>query len=208
MNVIRSISWWDKLVLHLVLLIPFVELVVQVVSFAQGGSHRLGADPGKFIVDELANYGLWLLLITLAVTPVRRLLKWNRVQRYRRMLGLYCFGYITLHLLAYLAFLLAWDFANLIEDVVKRPYIIFGALAWLGLLLLAATSFNRAMRILKKNWARLHKLIYPVAILAVVHEWWQAKEALSEPALHGLILAILLGIRLFYWLKKKQIAFA
>lgn len=206
MSVVSKKPGWqrvDKPVLHLLLLLPFLELVYQVFMLVQGMPNRLGADPGKVILEHLATVGIWILLATLAVTPLRKIFGWRVLQRYRRMLGLYAFFYISLHLLSYLMFILAWDWPALAEDVTKRPYMVVGMLAWVMLVLLAATSFNKAIRWMGRNWARLHKLVYAIAILAVVHEWWQAKEALGEPALHGVVLALLLGYRLFENLKKR-----
>lgn len=193
----------DKPILHLLLLLPLLEIVYQIWALMNGQPHRLSADPGKVILEDLATIGLWLLLATLAVTPIRKMLGWNLVQRYRRILGLYSFGYITLHLLAFLAFILAWDWLSLAQEITERPYLVVGMLAWLMLVALAATSFNKAIRWLGRRWAQLHKLVYLIAILAVAHEWWQAKGALGEPLLHAVILSLLLGYRLQNSWKRK-----
>lgn len=157
----------------------------------------LTADPVREIIHRCGKTALNLLLITLCVTPVRQLAKWNDVQRLRRMLGLFAFFYAVLHFVAY-AWLdqgLAWRAIG--EDIVKRPYITIGMLALLMLVPLAITSTNRMIRRLKKRWQSLHRLIYPIAILGVWHFYWQVKRDVREPLIYAGILALLLGYRVW-----------
>ena len=196
-------SIWAKVILHLLLVYLFVEECWQVWLLYGGQANRLGPDPGKVILEDFATIAIWLLLAGLAISPARQILKMPELVRFRRIIGLYAFGYACLHLMSYLAFILAWDFSALLEDVIKRPYIIVGTLSLFILLLLAATSYKAAMKRLGKLWKKLHRLVYPAVLLAILHEWWQAKEALNEPLLHLAIALALLGYRLFFYLKKE-----
>ncbi len=194
-------SPWSKLTLHILLLLPFIEIISQVYFLMQGGAHRLGPDPGKVILEDFATTGIWVLLLGLSLTPVKKLLKINELLRFSRIIGLYAFFYLALHLISYLAFILAWDFSAFTEDIIKRPYMIVGAISILILLVMALTSYQAAVRKLGKRWKKLHRLVYAAAILGIIHEWWQAKEAINEPLLHGIILLFLLTIRIYYVMK-------
>ncbi|PLX55276.1 MAG: sulfoxide reductase heme-binding subunit YedZ, partial [Chromatiales bacterium] len=144
----------------------------------------------------LGKWGLNLLLITLCVTPLTWIVRAPWPLRFRRMLGLFAFSYVMLHFLVY-AILdqgLAWNF--IVEDIVERPYITVGIGALLLLLPLALTSTRRAMRRLGRRWAKIHQLIYPIAILGVWHYWWQVKQDWREPLVYASIVALLLGARL------------
>ncbi|MCP5340288.1 MAG: sulfoxide reductase heme-binding subunit YedZ [Sinobacteraceae bacterium] len=164
-----------------------------------GGS--LGADPAEEILRTCGKTALNLLLLTLAVTPLRRLLQAPQLLRLRRLLGLFAFFYAVLHLLAYAVLELQFDWPVLGEDIVKRPYITLGFVAVLLLAALAATSTQRAMRRLGRRWQRLHWAIYPAALLGVWHFWWQVKADIRQPALYAAILTALLGWRL--WWKRR-----
>lgn len=196
-------SPWSKILLHIALLIPFLEVCYQILLLTQGQANRLGPDPGKVILEDLATIGIWILLLSLALTPLKKILKIPELARFSRMLGLYAFFYLLLHLLSYLAFILAWDFSTFWDDIIKRPYMIVGALAMLILWAMAATSYKAAIRLLGRNWKKLHRLVYVAAILAVIHEWWQAKEAINEPLLHAGVLAVLLGYRARVYFKSR-----
>lgn len=156
----------------------------------------LGADPVKEILHSLGRSALNCLLLTLAVTPLRRLTGWAHVIRLRRMLGLFAFFYAALHLLAYLWLDRGLDFLAALGDVAKRPYITLGFIALLLLIPLALTSTNRMMRRLGRRWQTLHRLVYPIAVLAVWHFYWQVKRDIREPLIYAGILALLLGYRL------------
>ena len=196
-------SVWTKVVLHVLLLCPLIEECWQIWLLSSGLPNRLGPDPGKVVLEDLATVAIWLLLLGLAISPARQLLKLADLLRFRRMIGLYAFVYAMLHLLSYLAFILAWDWSALWEDIAKRPYIIVGTIALVILLALAVTSYKAAMKFLGKRWKKLHRLVYLAVLLAVLHEWWQAKEAINEPLLHLAIALILLGYRLSLYLKKE-----
>lgn len=169
----------------------------QVYQLQTGGTHVLGADPAKELVLLQGEWTIRFLLLTLLVTPVRRLTGWNQVQKIRRMLGLFTFTYASIHLFSYMFLLLELDFSNLGADILKRPYITVGFSAYLLLVPLALTSNSFAIRLLRSRWVVLHRLVYGVAILAVVHVTWLARSSYSEAIAYGLIVAILLLSRVF-----------
>jgi methionine sulfoxide reductase heme-binding subunit len=156
-----------------------------------------GANPIKEATHFTGDWALRLLLLTLAITPLRRLTRRNAFARFRRMLGLYAFAYATLHFAAYLGLDLRGYWMQVFEDIAKRPYITVGFLSWFLLVPLAVTSTTGWIKRLGRNWARLHMLVYPVAVLAVLHFWWLVKSDLREPALYAAIAALLLGWRIW-----------
>ncbi len=155
----------------------------------------LGADPVKELEHECGKTALNLLLLTLAVSPVRELTGQPQLLRLRRMLGLFAFFYVLLHFTIYLVLDLELNFATLGADIAKRPYITIGFTALLLLLPLAITSTNGMMRRLGRRWQSLHRLIYAIAVLGVWHFYWQVKRDVREPLIYAGILAILLGYR-------------
>lgn len=155
----------------------------------------LGADPVKKLEHECGKTALNLLLITLAVTPVRELLRLPHLLRLRRMLGLFAFFYVVLHFVVYVVLDLELNFGAVLSEIAKRPYIMIGMLALVMLVPLAVTSTNRMMRRLGRGWQRLHMLIYPIAILGVWHFYWQVKKDVHEPLLYAGMLTVLLGYR-------------
>jgi len=157
---------------------------------------RLGANPVETITHATGLWGLRLLLVTLSITPLRRIFGWNRLIAYRRMLGLFAFFYASLHLTTYLVFDQFFDLRAIWEDVLERPYITLGFSAFVLLTPLALTSTNGWIRRLGKRWVTLHKLIYPAAMLVVAHFLWLVKADYREPGIYALILALLLGYRL------------
>lgn len=156
---------------------------------------ELGADPIEKITHETGEWALRLLLLTLTITPLRKLSGWNWLAPHRRTLGLACFTYACVHFATYLVFDLGFDFAFLGEDIAERPYITVGFATFLSLFVLAATSNKRAIRKLKKRWVTLHRLIYLAGIGAVVHFLWLVKADLREPLIYAGILAVLLATR-------------
>jgi sulfoxide reductase heme-binding subunit YedZ len=156
----------------------------------------LGANPLETVTHGTGDWALRFLLLTLAMTPLRRLLHRSWPLRMRRMLGLYAFFYASLHFLIWLVLDQELSWHNILGDIAKRPYITVGFTAWLLLVPLAATSTRWAMRRLGRRWTRLHRLVYPIAVLAVVHYLWLVKADLFEPLLYGAILAVLLLARL------------
>ncbi len=147
------------------------------------------------IEHRLGLWALRLLMITLAITPLRQLTGQPVLVRFRRMLGLYAFFYASLHFAAYLVLDLRGYWTQIFEEIVKRPYITVGFTAWLLLVPLAVTSTTGWIRRLGRNWARLHRLVYVIGVLAVLHFWWLVKSDIREPALYAAILAVLLGWR-------------
>ena len=184
-----------KAAVHVAALTPLAILAWQVLDVARTGSNALGADPVAEIEHRLGLWALRLLLATLAVTPLRQLTGQPVLVRFRRMLGLYAFAYATLHFSAYLVLDLRGYWAIVFEEIAKRPYITVGFAAWLLLVPLAVTSTKGWIRRLGRNWARLHKLVYLVGVLAVLHFWWIVKTDVREPLLYAAILAVLLGWR-------------
>jgi sulfoxide reductase heme-binding subunit YedZ len=184
-----------KALLFAVCLLPFAVMVAG--AFGVPG-FSLGANPVEELLDRNGQWGLRFLLITLAVTPVRRLTGWHWLVRLRRMLGLFAFFYVTLHFLTYAVIDHRLDTGVIIEDVLERPFITLGMTALLLLIPLAATSTNGMMRRLGRRWQSLHRLVYPIAILGVWHLWWQVKQDIREPLVYALILAGLLGYRLWH----------
>jgi sulfoxide reductase heme-binding subunit YedZ len=185
-----------KTLLHALALLPAAHLAWQIRAEYLTGSGGLGADPVAEIEHRLGLWALRLLMLTLAITPLRQLTQQAVLIRFRRMLGLYVFFYATLHFTAYLVLDLRGYWAQIFEEIAKRPYITVGFTAWLLLVPLAITSTQAAIRRLGRNWARLHRLVYAVGVLAVLHFWWLVKSDVREPALYAAILAILLGWRL------------
>lgn len=179
-----------KLVVAVACLAPFGLFVAQI-----AGLIPFGANPVEEVLHSMGKTGLNILLITLAVTPLRKITKQNWLLRLRRMLGLFSFFYLVLHLLIYAALDRGLDFGSLLVDVTERPYITIGMLCLLLLTPLAVTSTRGWQRRLGRNWTKLHRLIYPAAILGVVHFWWQVKADIREPFLYAVLLGILLGYR-------------
>ncbi len=183
-----------KPALFLLCLLPLAGLVV---GAATG---QLGANPAEKLIRELGEWSLRLLCLTLAITPLRELTGLAALARLRRMLGVFSFAYASLHLLAYGWLDMGLALADIAADIVKRPFILMGFTAWLLMLPLAVTSFNRAIRLLgAKRWQWLHKAVYAVAAVALMHFIWMraGKNNFAEPAVYGVILATLLGWRVY-----------
>ncbi|QNH21093.1 protein-methionine-sulfoxide reductase heme-binding subunit MsrQ [Xanthomonas sp. GW] len=184
-----------KTLVHALALAPLAYLGWQFWQVWQAGSDALGADPVAEIEHRTGLWALRLLLLTLAITPLRQLSGQSVLLRFRRMLGLYAFFYACVHLSVYLGLDLRGYWTQIFEDIVKRPYITVGFIAWLLLIPLAITSTQGWMRRLKRNWGKLHKAIYAIGVLAVLHFWWLVKSDIREPLLYAAILALLLGWR-------------
>lgn len=152
-------------------------------------------NPVEFVQHSTGDWALGFLLITLSITPLRRLTGWNGLVRGRRMLGLFAFFYASLHLLIYLALDQGLEVRRIAHDVVKRPFITVGFLAFVLMVPLAITSTQGWVRRLKRRWTALHRLIYPIAGLAVLHYWWLVKRDHTGPLLFGAALVLLLGSR-------------
>lgn len=156
---------------------------------------RLGADPVAALTHASGEWALYCLLACLAMSPLRRFSGWTTPVQYRRMLGLWALAYASLHLVVYVVLDLGFFWEQIIDDVLDRPFITVGFLAFLLLLPLAATSTRAAMRRLGRRWGQLHRLVYLIAGLAVLHVWWLTKADLREPLLYAGVLALLLLAR-------------
>ena len=170
---------------------------------------NLGVNPAETLQLETGIWALRFLLASLAITPLRRLSGWNRLVQYRRMLGLFAFFYATLHLLTYVVLDRYFDWAGVVEDVAKRPFITLGMLAFTLMIPLAITSTRGWIRRLGRRWQLLHRLVYFAAIAASLHFIWKVKVAIGEPVYYAAILAALLAFRLLVSLRRRNVpAFA
>jgi sulfoxide reductase heme-binding subunit YedZ len=195
------LRWIVKPVLFVACLVPLAGLIWD------GINENLGANPVETIRLFTGDWTLRFLLITLGVTPLRRLTGWNAIVRVRRMLGLFAFFYAALHVISYvwLDQFFMWDL--IIEDVYKRPYITVGFAAFMLLLPLALTSTSGMVRRLGgKHWQSLHRLVYVIAILGVVHFWWLVKSDIRQPLIYATVLALLLGYRLIWAVRRPRIS--
>ncbi len=163
----------------------------------------LTANPGDYITDQTGTWALAMLVISLCVTPLRRLTKWNDLIKIRRMLGLFAFFYATLHMLTWVVFVHFFDLKFMVEDVVERPYITVGMATFLMLLALAVTSNRFSIRTLGRRWQKLHRLVYVAAVGGVVHFWWLVKADTTEPQRWALAVAALLGFRIWWAWRSK-----
>jgi sulfoxide reductase heme-binding subunit YedZ len=190
-----------KAAVFVLALAPLARLVVY--AFLD----RLGANPIEFVTRNTGDWTLYFLCMTLAVTPLRRLAKWNWLLKLRRMLGLYAFFYALLHFTTFLWFDHYFDVAEMLKDVAKRPFITVGFAAFVLLIPLAVTSTNAMVRRLGgKTWQRIHKLIYVIAPLGILHFWWMkaAKHNFAQPTLFGIIVALLLAFRIYWKIREAR----
>jgi len=189
-----------KFLVFAIALVPLAKLAAGALYFPDW----LGANPAEFITRTTGDWTLRFLLVTLAVTPMRKLLGWNWLLRFRRMLGLYAFFYAVMHLSSYVAFDQVFDIQEIVNDIIKRPFITVGFTALVLMLPLAITSTNRMVRYLgAERWLMLHRLVYLIAPLGVLHFWWMVKRDITEPAIYALILSMLLGYRLAVRIKER-----
>lgn len=178
-----------KTLLFLICLAPLGRLIWLATS------NGLGANPIEFITRSTGTWTLVALLLTLAVTPMRRLSGWNSLLRYRRMLGLFAFFYASLHFTTYIWLDQFFDPASITKDIIKRPFITVGFTAFMLLWPLAVTSTNAMMRRLGRRWQQLHRLIYLIGLLGVLHYLWLVKKDLTQPLIYGVVLLALLSFR-------------
>lgn len=191
----KSFYRLTKPLVFLLCLLPLAILLARAFTVAGLG---LGANPIEELLHELGLWGLKFLLLTLSVTPLRRWTGWNWLIAYRRMLGLFTFFYIVLHFTVYAVLDQGLQMSAIIEDILKRPYITLGMAGLLMLIPLAVTSTKAMMRRLGKRWQKLHRLVYIIAILGVWHFYWQVKLDTLDPTVYALVLAGLLGTRVYY----------
>ena len=170
-------------------------------------SDQLGANPIELITRSLGTWTLVFLLITLTITPLRKLSGWMWLIKLRRMAGLFAFFYVTLHFITYIWLDQFFDLSAMYKDIIKRPFITIGFAAFVMLIPLALTSTNAMMRKMGgKNWQLLHRLVYAIALFGVLHYWWLVKKDLTQPIIYSSVLAVLLGYRLWVWQSKKRLA--
>ena len=185
-------SKWTKAVVFLVSSIPFVLLCVGLLR------SDLGINPVETLQHTTGDWTLRFLIFTLAITPLRKTFKLPELIRFRRMLGLFAFFYVTLHFITYLGPDQSFNFSGMWDDVAKRKFITVGFAAFVLLIPLALTSTTGWIRRLGgKRWALLHRLVYVTAIAGVVHYWWLVKADIQRPMIYGAIVAVLLGFRLY-----------
>jgi methionine sulfoxide reductase heme-binding subunit len=164
----------------------------------------LGVNPAETIQLETGRWAFKFLLLSLAVTPVRRITGWNPIIQFRRMLGLFAFFYAFCHFAAYWSFDLGFAFAAMIGDVLKRPFIAFGFAALLLMLPLALTSTKGWIRRMGKRWTQLHRLVYVAAVLAALHFALKVKVFTGDPVIYAAIVTVLLGFRVVWYMRKRE----
>lgn len=188
----RSKRFWQvtKVLVFVLATIPFMLLA------ANTFRNNLGANPLETLHFRTGDWALRFLLITLALTPVKLLFGFTAPLRFRRMIGLFAFFYASLHCFIYVALEQSMSWKLIVEEVPKSPYIVVGLITYSLLIPLAVTSTSGMMRRLGKNWKRLHRSIYVIAILAVVHFFWLVKADITEPLIYAFVLTLLLAIRI------------
>ncbi len=186
-----------KPILFITCLIPLTLYTYWLLSGA------LGVNPIEAITRRMGDWALRFLLITLAISPFVRLTGWKGIVTYRRMIGLFAFFYACVHLSLYITLDKYFDVFEILDDIIQRPFITAGFSAFVLLIPLAATSSNKMIERLQFRWLLLHRLIYIIGIIAVLHFWRMVKIDTREPAIYAVILAGLLGFRLFFYIKRK-----
>ncbi|MBU3737334.1 MAG: sulfoxide reductase heme-binding subunit YedZ [Rhodoferax sp.] len=192
-----------KPILFILLILPLVQLALAAVG------DRLGPNPAEALIRSTGDWTLRLLCLSLAVTPFRVLTGWAALARFRRMVGLFAFAHGAVHLLCYALFDMGGELPDILQDIVRRPFILVGSLALLLLLPLALTSLDRAVRWLGgRRWRALHRLVYLAAPLAVLHFFWMraGKNDFAEVAVYAAVLASLLGWRIVWHARQRQAA--
>ncbi len=197
-----------KPILFLICLLPFAWLAWNVVQAQMGNANVLGANPAEHLIRATGDWTLRFICIVLAVTPLRVISNTPTLARFRRMLGLFAYFYVVLHLLSYSWFDMGFDASDIAKDIAKRPFILVGFSAFLLLTPLAATSFNAAIKAMgAKRWQMLHKLVYLIAGLGLLHFFWMraAKNNFAEVFVYAAIIVVLLGWRVMQYLRKKRL---
>jgi len=198
MNTVQQIRFIWKPIVFLLCLAP----AALVVGDAFGITGQLSANPVEDIQDRYGNWAIRFIMITLSITPLRRITGWNWLLRFSRMFGLFTFFYALMHFLTWLLLDQRLLMSAIIEDIVERPFITIGFTALLLLTAMAVTSTNSTRRRMGRTWKMLHYSVYAVGILGVWHYWWQVKKDTSDAWVYAVILALLLGYRL--WREKTR----
>lgn len=198
---IKNVTAWVRLIKWLIIIACFGHMVYLTCGVFYDW---LGANPVETLTHVTGEWGLRLLWLTLAITPLRRLFHLNSLGRFRRLLGVLSFVYISAHLGIYIVFDHFFDGWSIVDDVIERPYIAVGVAAYILMIPLAITSLNYWQKRLGKTWLLLHRMVYLIAILGVVHYWWLVKADVLEPAVYAVILLFLLGVRVWFLVRKKR----
>ena len=191
-----------KPTLFVACLLPFCWL------FYGALTNQLGANPAEALIRAMGNWALRFLCLALAITPLRVISNTPALARFRRMIGLFVYFYVVMHLLSYSWFDMGFDVPEIIKDIIKRPFILVGFSAFLLLTPLAATSFNAAIKKLgARRWQRLHKLVYLIAALGLLHFFWMrsGKNDFAEVFVYAAVIAVLIGWRLLRFINKKRL---
>ena len=197
------LSGWTKALIFALCLIPVFNLAWRAYN------QDLTANPVEYITHKTGDWTIRFLMITLAVTPLRLLFHQPQLVRFRRMLGLFAFFYAMLHFTTWFCLDKFFDFQEMGKDILKRPFITLGLAAVVMLIPLAITSTNGWVRRLGfKRWQRLHRLVYGIALLGVIHYYWLVKSDVRLPLLYGAIWAVLMIVRVFEWTQKRNRAAA
>jgi sulfoxide reductase heme-binding subunit YedZ len=189
-----AVSRW-KIAVFLLALLPLVRLIAWALL------DKMGANPLEWMTRNTGSWAIYILLLTLAITPLRRISGWNWLQKFRRMLGLYAFFYASLHLMMYLWFDHFFEWETIWPDIIKRPFVLAGMVSWSMMLALALSSPQAVLRWMGgKRWQRLHQLMYVLVPVAVLHVYWMkaGKHDFFWPAVYGGITVALLGFRIWF----------
>ena len=189
-----AVSRW-KIAVFLLALLPLIRIVVWAVL------DKMGANPLEWMTRNTGSWAIYILLLTLAITPLRRISGWNWLQKFRRMLGLFAFFYASLHLTMYIWFDHFFEWETIWPDIIKRPFVLAGMVSWGMMLVLAVSSPQAVLRWMGgKRWQRLHQLMYVLVPVAVLHVYWMkaGKHDFFWPAVYGGITVVLLGLRIWF----------
>jgi len=200
LNTLQQVRFIWKPAVFVACLLPFTLVVGDLFEI----TGQLGANPIEEIMDRFGNWSLRFILLTLAVTPVRRISGWNWLARFRRMFGLFTFFYVLMHFLTWLILDQGILLPAIIEDIAKRPFITVGFIALVLLTALAATSTAAIRRRMGRRWQTLHNAAYVIGVLGVWHYWWQVKKDITEPLLYAVLLAALLAPRLWWRFRRRK----
>lgn len=200
MDTLRQIRLIWKPVIFLLCLVPAALVVTDVFEI----TGRLGANPIEEIQDRFGIWAIRFIMITLSVTPLRHVTGWNWLVRFRRMLGLFAFFYVLMHFLTWLILDQSLLLSAIAEDLTERPFITIGFSAFVLLTALAATSTNGMRRRMGRRWQKLHYGVYVIGLLGVWHYWWQVKKDASDAQIYAVILAVLLGFRIWWKLRQRK----
>lgn len=185
-----------KLLVFVLCLLPAGYMFYAVYLAYTGGENLLGTDPPKTLSLETGEWAIRMLVLSLAISPIRYLFNTPSVWKYRRMIGLYAFFYASLHLFVFLMFLLQWQWKEIGKEILERPYITLGFSAFILMVPLGMTSFDYAQRKLGRNWKRIHRMVYPISILAVLHVVWIVRSSYGDAVLYGGLVFLFLVYRL------------